>query len=73
MSLLHKFSVCSAGYGVVAEKEFRKGDFLVEYKGDLIQADEAARREKLYAKKRHGCFMFFFKHNGHTMWYVYVR
>lgn len=57
-----------SGYGVVAEKEFTKGDFIAEYRGELIDYDEAMTREKVYDKQNAGCFMYYFKHNERTVW-----
>lgn len=56
------------GYGVfVHEKHFSKGDFLLHYRGELIDIEEAERREHLYAEK-YGSFMYFFLHAGKIMW-----
>jgi len=60
--------VYHAGYGVVADQEFKKGDFIVEYRGDLITSEEAARREAEYETEDMGCFMYYFVHKGKTMW-----
>jgi len=57
-----------SGYGVIAEKAFVKGDFLLEYKGDFIDSKEAARREAVYEEQDVGCFMYYFKHIGKTVW-----
>jgi len=57
-----------AGYGVVAEQEFKKGDFIVEYTGVLITNEEAARREAEYETEDVGCFMYYFVHKGKPMW-----
>jgi len=58
-----------AGYGV-AKQEFNKGDFIMEYRGDLINSEEAVKRESLYEKSGAGCFMYYFVHSGKTMWLV---
>ncbi|XP_028414258.1 N-lysine methyltransferase KMT5A-like [Dendronephthya gigantea] len=47
------------GYGVFTKREFEKGEFLLEYKGELIKKEEGARREEAY-KKDLGSFLFFF-------------
>ncbi|CAH1165861.1 unnamed protein product [Phyllotreta striolata] len=53
------------GRGVVASKCFKKGDFVVEYSGDLIDCLEAKSREEKYAKDlTTGCYMYYFKHNN---------
>ena len=51
------------GYGVVTTREFSKGDFILEYKGDLLDANEAVRRERQYKSQHLGCFMYYF-----TLW-----
>lgn len=57
------------GRGVVASKPFTRGDFVVEYSGDLIDIIEAKERETKYAlDKSTGCYMYYFKHNGHQYW-----
>ncbi|CAG5124586.1 unnamed protein product [Candidula unifasciata] len=49
------------GRGVVATKEFEKGDFIVEYAGELIDTATAKQREKDYAANPEiGCYMYFF-------------
>ncbi|KAK3589796.1 hypothetical protein CHS0354_015799 [Potamilus streckersoni] len=49
------------GRGVIADKEFLRGDFIVEYAGDLIDRDVAKNREKKYSEKpEYGCYMYYF-------------
>lgn len=51
------------GRGIVADKHFERGDFVVEYGGDLIDVSEAKRRELKYAQDQNtGCYMYYFKH-----------
>ncbi|XP_017047011.1 histone-lysine N-methyltransferase PR-Set7 [Drosophila ficusphila] len=51
------------GRGVVAERPFKRNEFVVEYVGDLISINEAAEREKRYALDENaGCYMYYFKH-----------
>lgn len=53
------------GRGVVAAKTFEKGDFVVEYSGDLIDLVEAKKREQIYAEDHKlGCYMYYFKYKG---------
>ncbi|XP_066255830.1 histone-lysine N-methyltransferase Set8-like isoform X1 [Euwallacea similis] len=53
------------GRGVVAAKDFQKGDFVVEYSGELVDILKAKGREELYAQNENaGCYMYYFKHNG---------
>lgn len=39
------------GYGAFAAKPIRKGQFCMEYKGELITIEEANRREASYAEE----------------------
>ncbi|KAL6476257.1 hypothetical protein MHYP_G00147560 [Metynnis hypsauchen] len=51
------------GRGVFSCIHFDKGDFLLEYRGELISKHECQRRQKIY----HGVlkvFMFEFRYNG---------
>lgn len=57
------------GRGVVAAKDFNKGDFVVEYSGDLIDVVEAKMREERYSQDLNaGCYMYYFKHNDQQYW-----
>ncbi|WAR01707.1 KMT5A-like protein [Mya arenaria] len=50
------------GRGVVASKAFKRGDFVVEYVGDLISIPEAKKRDEKYSKDpTKGCYI---KSNG---------
>ena len=40
------------GRAVCTECSFKKGSFVCEYNGELIDTDEAKRREKSYTKER---------------------
>ncbi|XP_067932289.1 histone-lysine N-methyltransferase set-1-like isoform X1 [Watersipora subatra] len=53
------------GRGIAASKPFSKGDFVVEYAGDLVELKEAKFREQHYKKDvSFGCYMYFFSHAG---------
>ena len=58
------------GKGVFTQKSFTKlkGDFLLEYRGELITSDEAEHREKMYSEE-HGSFLFYFEWKDKTYWY----
>lgn len=57
------------GRGVIANRLFERGDFVVEYSGDLIHSTEAKRRELIYAQDRtKGCYMYYFKHGNLQYW-----
>lgn len=49
------------GRGVIATKAFSRGDFVVEYAGDLVDLTTAKSREKEYSKNpKFGCYMYYF-------------
>lgn len=52
------------GRGIEARKHFNKGDFVVEYAGDLMEGSSLAKqREEQYATDAAtGCYMYYFRH-----------
>lgn len=57
------------GRGIVAGRPFQRGEFVVEYIGELIDQTEADRREEDYAEKAEfGCYMYYFKHKEQQWW-----
>lgn len=57
------------GRGIVAMRMFNRGDFVVEYSGDLIDMQEARGRELKYAQDQNtGCYMYYFKHRNIQYW-----
>ncbi|XP_076843280.1 lysine methyltransferase 5Ab [Brachyhypopomus gauderio] len=51
------------GRGVFADREFHKGQFVVEYHGDLLEMDDAKNREAQYAQDpTKGCYMYYFRY-----------
>lgn len=58
------------GRGVFSSCHYRKGDFLVEYRGDIITKEECERRRRLYHNALE-VFLFEFRFNGKQLWYVY--
>ena len=56
-----------AGRGVFAKGSFFRGDFIVEYRGDLISDGEAQRRSRIYHPACSG-FLFAFERGGKTWW-----
>lgn len=57
------------GRGIVAGRPFQRGEFVVEYIGELIDQTEADRREEDYAKNAEfGCYMYYFKHKEQQWW-----
>jgi len=53
------------GRGVFATKAFYQGDFLLQYRGQLITEAEANRREQEYNEEL-GSFLFYFQHDAKT-------
>lgn len=48
---------------------FQKGDFVVEYHGDLLELSEAKKREAQYAEDpQTGCYMYYFQYQTKTYW-----
>ncbi|TKS78656.1 N-lysine methyltransferase KMT5A-A [Collichthys lucidus] len=55
------------GRGVFAVKGFKKGEFVVEYHGDLLELAEAKIREAQYAQDpQTGCYMYYFQYQTKT-------
>lgn len=50
------------GRGVITKKSIKRGEFVLEYYGELIDYEEAKKREAVYATKDNtGCYMYYFK------------
>lgn len=57
------------GRGIVAGRPFQRGEFVVEYIGELIDQTEADCREEEYSQKADfGCYMYYFKHKEQQWW-----
>lgn len=55
------------GRGVFATRDFNRGEFVVEYHGDLIEITDAKKREALYAQDSStGCYMYYFQYRSKT-------
>ncbi|KAM3826328.1 N-lysine methyltransferase KMT5A [Vipera latastei] len=55
------------GRGVIATRHFSRGDFVVEYHGDLIEITDAKKREAAYAQDPStGCYMYYFQYLSKT-------
>lgn len=51
-------------------RSFKKGAFIVEYAGELIDWTEAKQREEEYSKDSSvGCYMYYFVYNNTNYWY----
>lgn len=62
-------SIENKGRGIRAVKSFAKGDFVVEYAGDLIDIGTAKDLENKYSMDASkGCYMYYFKHRGKQYW-----
>jgi len=59
----------SKGRGIVASRPFKKGDWIVEYKGALVDSKKARQLEQSYSKDVNiGSHMLQFKMNDKTYW-----
>ncbi|XP_068560060.1 lysine methyltransferase 5Ab [Cebidichthys violaceus] len=55
------------GRGIFAAKIFKKGEFVVEYHGDLLELAEAKIREAQYTQDpQKGCYMYYFQYQSKT-------
>jgi histone-lysine N-methyltransferase SETD8 len=53
------------GRGIKTVKDFSKGEFVVEYDGEMIDSETAKDLETKYSMDSStGCFMYYFKHKG---------
>lgn len=51
------------GRGVIATRHFCRGQYVVEYAGELVGVAEARERERKYALDPNaGCYMYYFRH-----------
>ncbi|XP_057209893.1 lysine methyltransferase 5Ab [Triplophysa rosa] len=51
------------GRGVFADRAFQRGQFVVEYHGELLEIDDAKEKESQYAQDpTTGCYMFYFRY-----------
>lgn len=58
------------GRAVFATRCFQKGEYVVEYHGDLLQITDAKKREAEYAQNpATGCYMYYFQYLCKTYWY----
>jgi len=62
---LEVVEIAGKNRGVVPTKKISKGEFVVEYAGELIEHTTAEERENRYAMDiSKGCYMYYFKTNG---------
>ena len=57
--MLGPMSLNFSGKGTFAKENFEKGDFLLEYRGELISKEEGEHRQEVYQDEE-GSFLFFF-------------
>ncbi|XP_077318044.1 N-lysine methyltransferase KMT5A isoform X2 [Lithobates pipiens] len=59
--------ITGKGRGVIATQNFRRGEYVVEYHGDLIEITDAKKREAAYAEDTStGCYMYYFQYLNKT-------
>lgn len=57
------------GRGVIATRDFAKGQFVVEYYGDLIDVTKAKELEAKYGMDPSiGCYMYYFEFKNKRYW-----
>ena len=63
------------GKGVVAERDFARGEYICEYAGVLLTETDALLREQQYLLEAASaqaeemmCYMYFLKHDGKDWW-----
>ena len=64
------FKTAMMGLGVKARKDVKRGSFLFEYTGKVLNKDLALAKEVEYAREDHdiGSFMLWFKLSGTNYW-----
>ena len=71
-SLLQVAYFDGKGRGVIATRPFGRGQFVVEYSGELVGVAEAREREYKYAQDPEaGCYMYYFRHGDQQYWWVW--
>ncbi|CAL4163247.1 unnamed protein product [Meganyctiphanes norvegica] len=56
------------GRGIKTNRPFKKGDYVCEYKGELVDMSEGMEREQKYSKDASlGSYCFYFKHKNHKL------
>lgn len=63
------------GRGVMATRDFAKGEFVVEYAGDYVHAEKdfMERMAEHDRAGRFGSFVFWLRHQEAWRWYVYCE
>lgn len=60
------------GKGVFALRDFSKGEFLLEYAGELLRFAEGRKRMKDYPLNL-GSYIYLFSFKDKQFWYVFIR
>ena len=68
MNVLKPFLNVLSGQDVFTKRPFSKGEFLLEYKGELI-SKKGVKRENTYSADV-GRYLFFFQHGNKSLWHV---
>jgi SET domain-containing protein len=56
------------GFGVFAEKEFQKGDFLLQYCGEALSWTEGKERLERQEKHQRHCYVLFIQSGQTKVW-----
>ena len=61
------------GRGVFAAEEFKRGDLICEYAGELIDYSLGKVRETEYSQNPElGCYSYFFQYKSKKYWYAII-
>ena len=58
------------GNGIFTELPREMGEFLLEYAGVLMSAEDGEHFGERYAEEGKGCFLYYFKNQSKQNWYV---
>ena len=61
---------CGLGYGVFVLRNVQAGEFLLQYPGEVLSAEDGVKREEQYKNEQLGCYLYFFDFNGKKLWSV---
>ena len=62
--------IVGKGRGVITRRGFAKGEYLVEYAGELVDRVVAKDRDAKYSTdQRLGCYMYYFTYKDRGYWY----
>lgn len=57
------------GRGVVTTRQLSRGDYVLEYVGDVLTKQEAEQREAEYRRDATiGSYMYYMQYGGQTLW-----